>query len=200
LCFQTWQSCHTCHPFGGSSGLFNILNSGIAGTSKNVKGLVYAWWTPPTTWSGRRPDAHESNVAAIQLELFMMPQDSNVNSLDAFLKNFQPTKSPVLDKGRFTAAAERGKALFLGDKAGCAKCHVPPLFANDKMYNVGIIDPWESSPMNTPSLIECWKTAPYGHLGSIGTVQEMIKLPGMSGGSTLTDGEVTDLEKYVLSL
>lgn len=200
ICYQQWRSCNSCHPFGGSSGLYNILNSGIAGYPRNVKGLLYSWWTPPTTWNGRRADVHESNLAAIQLELFMMPQDSNVNTLDAFLKNLQPTQSPVLEKGRLTASADRGKALFMGEKAGCAKCHVPPLFANDKMYNVGIPDPFDPSPMNTPSLIECWKTAPYGHLGSIGTVREMIRLPGMSGGSTLTDEEVTDLEKYVLSL
>ena len=50
-------------------------------------------------------------------------------------------------------------------------CHPAPLYTDDGFYNAGVFDPDDATlNWNTPSLIEAWRTAPYGHM------EVMIKL------------------------
>jgi YVTN family beta-propeller protein len=200
LCFQNWRSCHFCHMFTGTSGLYQILNSGVSAYPKNTKSLTYSWWTPPMDWSGKREAGDFKVRASIMLELFQTPADSVVNALDTFLMNIQPVASPILEKGQLSASAQRGKALFYHDKAGCTACHTPPLFCNEKLYEVNVGDPSWTDPVNTPSLVECWKSAPYGHLGNILTIREMMALPDHQPKTAITQQELIDLEQYILSL
>ena len=57
---------------------------------------------------------------------------------------------------------------------------------------------------DTPTLVECWRTAPYLHDGSAVTLEEMLttKNPKDEHGHTLhlTPAEIQDLKAYVLSL
>ena len=70
LCFQKWQSCHSCHPLTRPDALNWILGGGAVVAPKNAKSMLYSWWTPPTTWTGRRGHAQQSIIAGIELELF----------------------------------------------------------------------------------------------------------------------------------
>ena len=72
LCFQSWQSCHTCHPFARSDAINWTLRGPLV-TPRNSKSMVYSWWTPPMNWAGSRENAHESNVAGMANELFLDP-------------------------------------------------------------------------------------------------------------------------------
>jgi YVTN family beta-propeller protein len=54
LCYQKWQTCHSCHPFGRADG-YNFITKMDTPNFPNVKGLTYSWWTPPTDWEGNRP-------------------------------------------------------------------------------------------------------------------------------------------------
>jgi cytochrome c peroxidase len=57
---------------------------------------------------------------------------------------------------------------------------------------------------DTPTLVECWRTAPYMHDGSWVTVKDLIAKGkhGKFGGDVegMTEQEVDDLVEFVLSL
>jgi cytochrome c peroxidase len=122
--------------------------------------------------------------------------------MDTFVMAMKPVPSPTLIKGRLSVSALRGKEIFYGGKAGCAGCHSGPLFTDKKLHEAGVLDMFDANLIwDTPSLIECWRTAPYNHLGSASTVKEMVGITGMSGASKqLTQEEMNDLVEFVLSL
>jgi cytochrome c peroxidase len=135
-------------------------------------------------------------------ELFLQPDEAIAACIDTFFMNLKPVPSPHLVKGRLSASALRGREIFNNSKAACIACHPGPLFTDQKPHNAGIKDPYDpNTKWDTPTLIECWRTAPYGHLGGILTIQETLDLPGMGVASTkLTQDEINDLVEFVLSL
>ncbi|MBN1757279.1 MAG: hypothetical protein JW863_03120 [Chitinispirillaceae bacterium] len=207
LCFQKWQSCHSCHPLTRPDALNWILSDGPTASQKNAKTMLYSWWTPPTTWTGRRADAQYSIVAGIQLELFREPTRSIAAPLDTFFMGLKPMPSFKLEKGRLSEAAQRGKAIYYdANRVDCIVCHPPPLFTDSrdgKYYNTGVPDPWDGTVQwVTPHIIECWRTGPYGHLGSYWGIREILQeLPThTNAGKKLTIEELNDLVEYVESL
>ncbi|MBN1575665.1 MAG: hypothetical protein JW913_03885 [Chitinispirillaceae bacterium] len=202
LSFQKWQTCHSCHSFTRPDGLNWILGGGAVVAPKNSKSMLYTWWTPQTMWTGRRGHAEKSIPAAIELEMFRIPADSLALPLDTFIMYLKPTPGPHLIKGRLSDSALRGKALFLSERAGCFHCHNAPLYCDLQFHNAGVPDPYDANTnWDTPSLVEAWRTGPYGHLGSFSSIGEMVKLPGHNNASqTLSSEEMEDLLQYVLSL
>ncbi|MBN1577570.1 MAG: c-type cytochrome [Chitinispirillaceae bacterium] len=202
LCFQSWRSCHSCHPFGRVHGLNQILGGQAVVAPKNTRSLVYSWWTPPTTWTGRRGHAQQAIPAAIELELFRISTRELAEPLDTFAMYLKPVPSPYREKGRFGEAALRGRAIFYNQgKTDCSKCHTGSLFTDNMGWNAGVTDPYDANTQwVTPGLREAWRTGPYNHLGSM-TMREIIELPTMSNASVnLTPQEIEDLVAYVLSL
>jgi YVTN family beta-propeller protein len=201
ICLQKWQSCHSCHPFTRPDGLNWTLNQPVA-APKNSPTMLLSWWTPPTTWAGKRPDARESIRSAMISQLFLQPDPTVAETLAAFFMAIKPVPSPFLVKGRLSASALRGRELFNGSKAACVACHPGPLFTDNTLHTSGIPDQYDANiQWNTPTLIECWRTAPYGHLGSKLTVREMLDAPGMGAVSgKLTQEEIDDLVEFILSL
>jgi hypothetical protein len=202
LCFQKWQSCFSCHPFTRPDALNWILNNDN-NTPKNAKSMLLSWWTPPTSWAGKRPAAggpDGSVRAGIISELFTSPTEVIAMTLDTLLMKLKPVASPKLVKGRLSAAALRGRTLYIS--IGCAKCHPAPLYTDMKFYNAGVADPFDANTQwDTPSLIETWRTSPYGHLGSYDSLTEIIRLPVHSpGAAKLSTQDLSDLVEYVSSL
>lgn len=111
--------------------------------------------------------------------------------------------------GAMEPAAGRGMALFLGERLGCAQCHVPPLFTdaaieprfhNTGLYNrdgagalpegnQGLIEHTgrreDMGRFRTPSLRNVAVTAPYMHDGSIATLPEVIDHYAAGGRAAL---------------
>lgn len=208
LCFQKWQSCHSCHPFTRPDALNWILGGGAIVAPKNAKSMLYSWWTPPTTWSGRRGHARESIVGGIQLELFREPTRVLTAPLDTFFMALKPMMSPKLVKGRLSESAKRGRDLYYNvhrtgkDSIDCQKCHPAPLFCDMKYWNAGLPDPFDNTgAWDTPHLAETWRTGPYGHLGDYWGLQEILEVPGHSKAfPKMTFEEIDDLIEYVKSL
>lgn len=201
-CVQQWQSCFSCHPFGRPDAL-NWMLAKESTRQRNAKSMLYAWWTPPTTWTGRRPHAggpDGSVRAGIYYELGITPTEDVAVPIDTFLMRMKPVMSPYLVKGRLSEAAQRGKATF--NRIGCSSCHPAPLYTDSLFYNAGVPDSMDASlDWNTPSLIEAWRTAPYSHLGSFDKIEEIIKLRAHSiGASELSREELDELIEYVNSL
>ena len=203
LCFQQWQSCASCHSHDARvDGLnWDLLNDGI-GNAKNAKSLLWAHRTPPAMSTGVRDSAETAVRSGVKFILFAVPSDDAAAALDAYLKSLAPIPSPWLESGRLSKAAQRGRKLFESPKVGCAMCHPPGLFTDLQSYDLGLRDR-AGGLLDTPTLVEVWRTAPYMHDGSAPTVRDvLLRNPHDQHGATrhLTEREIDDLAAYVLSL
>ena len=211
MCFQQWQSCASCHPDGRVDGLnWDLLNDGV-GNPKQTKSELYAQWTPPTMATGIRKNMHECNRAGLIHIQFVTRPEEDVHCFDAYCTAMKPVPSPYLVNGQLSARAKRGKALFA--KAKCDTCHTPDqkgpggelLWTDLSKYDVGLGAATEVGKMfDTPTLAECWRTAPYLYDGRALTMCDVLTVcnPDDAHGETknLTDEEIDDLAEYVLSL
>jgi YVTN family beta-propeller protein len=202
-CFQQWQSCTSCHPDVGTDALnWDLLNDGI-GNPKQVKNLLLAHQTPPSMVTGVRADAETAVRAGIRFILFAVLPDEDAQAIDVFLKSRKPVPSPLLVNGKLSDAAKRGRKVF--EKAECNECHDGEYYTNLQTYDLQNGKNLDAGKeFDVPTLIECWRTAPYLHDGRAGTMDEMITehnagdLHGKTSG--LSKQEVADLVEYVLSL
>ncbi|MBN2296093.1 MAG: c-type cytochrome, partial [Pirellulales bacterium] len=135
----------------------------------------------------------------------------DAQAIDAYLKALKPIPSPYLVGGKLSPAAERGKKLFESDATGCSHCHPAPLYTDMNMHNVGSKGQFDRHlAFDTPTLIECWRTAPYMHDGHYLTIKELLTKGNHGHGlgtgdkkvdmKKLTDQQINDLVEYVLSL
>lgn len=204
LCFQHWQSCSSCHPDARVDGLnWDLMNDGL-GNPKNVRTMLLAHKTPPAMASGIRRTGEEAVRAGFTHILFsVQPEEIHV-AVDEYLKSLTPLPSPALVNGKLSEAAQRGKALFFSDRLGCVKCHPEPLYTDLETYDVGSRGQYDRrDEFDTPSLIECWRTAPYMHDGHHTTLKEVFKEGKhghVSGAKALSDKEIDDLVEFVRSL
>ncbi len=202
LCFQQWQSCTSCHPGTRADALnWDLLNDGY-GNPKNTKSMVKAMDTPPVMSLGVREHASVAVRTGLRYIQFVEPPDEVIETISAYLAALEPVPSPYLVNGKLSEAAERGKIVF--EQAGCAACHTPPLYTNLKSYNVGTMDGLDKGkPVDTPTLVEVWRTAPYLHTGGAVTIEEVITKfnPHDQHGHTkkLTSQQMADLIEFVLS-
>jgi len=205
LCFQRWQSCATCHPDARADGLnWDLMNDGF-GNPKNTKSLLLTHRTPPAMSESVRETAEMAVRAGFRNILFQQCDEKDARAVDAYLKSLEPVPGPHLVHGRLSPAAQRGKKMFFGRRAGCAECHPAPLFTDLRPHNVGTQRDFDrTAEFDTPTLIEAWRTAPYLHDGSYATIEELIG-KGQHGkshraGEALSPQEIGDLAEYVLSL
>jgi YVTN family beta-propeller protein len=204
LCFQQWQSCASCHPDGRADGLnWDLLNDGV-GNPGNAKSLLLAHATPPSMSSGVRQDAPSAVRSGFRHILFAPQADEVTAAVDAYLKSLSPVPSPFLVEGQLSDAARRGRELFLDPRFDCARCHSGSLYTDLKKHDVGsraVFD--RRATFDTPTLIECWRTAPYLHDGRYATLLELFRVGrhGLMGvAENLTEQETKDLVEFVRSL
>jgi len=204
-CFQTWQSCASCHVDARSDALdWDLVNDGL-GNPKNTKGLVMSHDTPPVMWLGGRPDTATSLRASFRSSLYHTVDDATANDVEAFLASLQPVPSPalaVVDGTRVRSpAAQRGERVFLATE--CSECHRPPLYTDRRRHDVGTgLGPDAGQGIDTPSLIEVWRTAPYLHDGRAATLREvLVDHQHPDGRATrLTPADLNDLLMFLESL
>lgn len=203
ICFQGWQSCASCHPEGRADGLnWDLMNDG-AGNPKQTKSLLLSHKTPPSMITGIRADAETAVRAGIEHILFTKQPEETATAMDTYLKSMQPVPSPYMEKGKLSKDAKNGEKIF--KKAGCGKCHTPPLFTDLKKYDVGVgIDPEKNRAFDTPTLIEVWRTAPFLYDGRAELMYEVFRSFGkddMHGSvSKIKIKDLFDLAEYVISL
>ena len=91
---------------------------------------------------------------------------------------------------KLTAAEERGRELFVGDKAKCFDCHRMEDFTNDEFKNIGLYNgkdlndaglsnltnkETDKGKFKTPGLRNIAVTAPYMHNGMFKTLEEVVE-------------------------
>ena len=153
-------------------------------------------------------------------------------ALASFVRTLVTGDSPVdrflllQDSTALTPAGRRGLELF-SFKAGCVRCHEPPLFSDESFHNTGIA--WRDSlyadsgrsaitrrvedagAFKTPTLRNVALTAPYMHDGSIRTLEEVVEfydrgakenphLDPLLRALKLTAGEKADLLEFLRAL
>jgi YVTN family beta-propeller protein len=205
ICFQHWQSCASCHPDARVDALnWDLMNDGL-GNPKNNRSMLLSHKTPPAMWAEARPTAESAVRSGLTHILFAVRPEDEADAMDEYLKSLTPVSSPYLVGGQLSAKAQRGKILFHNEELGCAKCHPEPYYSDQKMHDVGTEGPYDRrSTFDTPSLVECWRTAPYLHDGRYVTLKELFtkgKHVDHDGHlSKLTPQQIDDLVEFVLSL
>jgi mono/diheme cytochrome c family protein len=203
LCFQNWQSCSSCHPDGRADALnWDLLNDGY-GNPKNTKSLLLAHETPPAMILGVRGSAEAAVRAGLRHIHFAVHPEADAVAIDAYLKSMQPVPSPFLVDGELGPAALRGRAVF--QKAKCDECHTGPYFTNLEQYYLGLDRGLDMvRPVDTPTLIEGWRTAPYLLDGRAPDMRSLLVEHNDQDKhgytSALSEAELEDLLAYLLSL
>lgn len=202
ICYQGWESCSSCHPEGRSDGLnWDEAGDGL-GTPKQTKSMLYSHRTPPVLVTGA-VDTAEDNV--IETVMFAFRNDIGedyAECMDAFLKSLRPVESPYLNRdGTLTESALRGKDLF-ENEYNCAACHYAPLYTDMDFHksqaSLDADDSWEYRDLDTPTLVEIWRTSPWLFNGSATDIKDAIK--AFVGNRPITDEQLNDLANYVLSI
>ena len=201
LCFEHWQSCATCHPQGRADGLnWDLMNDNF-GTFKNTKSLLYAHRTPPAMATGIRASAEIAVRAGIEHILFAYGEyEEEARAIDAYLRSLRPVPSPYLVDGRLSPKAQRGKRLFESAAVGCARCHPAPLYTDMRKYRVKTTYTYDHDEIDTPTLIEVWRTPPYLYDGRYTTVRDVLVEGEHGGVDALSPEEIDALVEFVLSL
>lgn len=137
----------------------------------------------------------------------------------------------MIDKpNKMSAAAIRGRELFMSDKAKCFDCHFSPDFTGDEFKNIGLYDEKtytdkgryevtknkeDLGKFKVPGLRNVAITAPYMHDGSFSTLKDVIEyysdpykfVPNPINMDTtllkpilFTEDEKSDLEAFLISL
>lgn len=128
--------------------------------------------------------------------------EDDAQAIDEYLKSLAPVPSPYRHQGELSDAAKRGEKLFVD--AACAACHSGPQSTDLKSYDVGTGTGEDRNKLlDTPTLLECWRTAPYLHDSRAATLFDVLKTYNSNdrhGRTTnLTDQQLRDLEEYILS-
>ncbi len=125
----------------------------------------------------QKPDAKNLAAAFSAFEKTLETVDSKFDDWSNNLKNL-------------TATEERGRELFVGDKAKCFDCHRMEDFTTDEFKNIGLYNGKEindaglfnitnketdKGKFKTPGLRNIAVTAPYMHNGMFKTLEEVIE-------------------------
>jgi cytochrome c peroxidase len=122
------------------------------------------------------------------------PNKANLAAAFAAFENSLETVNSHFDdwsygKSKLTESEERGRELFVGDKAKCFDCHWMEDFTDDDFKNIGLFDgikyndsgryrisqkSTDIGKFKTPGLRNVALTAPYMHNGIFKTLEEVI--------------------------
>ncbi|MDX1982522.1 MAG: di-heme oxidoredictase family protein [Bryobacteraceae bacterium] len=101
--------------------------------------------------------------------------DAQLYALAQYLYSLKPPKNPH----RPDAQSRRGRVVF--NRSGCADCHTPPLYTNNKLIPAGEIGTDPRTALATrrgtgyykvPSLLGVWYRGPFEHNGSVATLED----------------------------
>jgi YVTN family beta-propeller protein len=234
LTSRRWIACSSCHPDGHSDARVWHNPEGLRKTPP-LMGLAH---THPLHWSADRDEVQDfeytirgrlmqgrgllqgpltpkDGFKPTELDEHLSGRSPDLDALAVYTNSFEFRLSPHIPApGKLSAAAERGKALFLDAKVGCATCHSGPYYTDSslqKPYNLhnvgtGNDDPTEKMgpKYDTPTLLGVYRSAPYLHHGKAKTLRDVLTTCNQEDkhGKTshLKDSELDDLVEFLKSL
>jgi len=197
-CFQEWQSCNGCHPGDARTDGMNwdLMNDGV-GNPKNCKSLLYSHVTPRCMISGIRENAEIAVRAGFTHIQFYNIAEEDAICVDEYLKSLRHVPSPYLVNGELSEKAKEGRKVF--EKLKCNECHSGPYYTDLKMHRIGDDIEFEAG-WDTPTLIECWRTAPYLFDGRAATMEEVFEVHRHGIDKKVSKKDIEALTEYVNSL
>lgn len=197
LCSQQWQSCASCHPDARMDGFnWDLLNDGN-GNPKNVKSMLLSHANPPVMWMGVRENAEGAVRAGFRYIQFAEVSEPDAQAVDAYLKSLTPVPGPVAVNPELHDSIMRGKRTF--EDARCIQCHSGQYFTDGKSHDMGTTKGIDAGkPVRTPTLVECWRTAPYLHDGRDASLPDVLHHHGQA--TKFSSEEQRDLVNFLLSL
>jgi DNA-binding beta-propeller fold protein YncE len=192
LCFQSWQSCVSCHPDARVDGLnWDLINDGI-GNPKNAKSLLLSHKTPPVMSLGVRSHAELAVRSGFKYIQFATVPDEYSALVDAYLEGLKPVPSPHPSS---SSDYKKGEALYQSLK--CQECHPSPLYTDLNPYALGTD---KNLMWDTPTLVELWRTGPYWHDGRYATLEEIFEKEEHGLPGPLSSDDIRVLNAYLLTL
>jgi cytochrome c peroxidase len=193
------RSCATCHPGGGSNGLFYTGGVEVPPMSvgaRRVLPLRGMWQTPPYLWDGSAATPADAIGRMLEVEMRgarLEPED--LAALEAYVLSIPP-----FDNGRIqpdgvpvepvTLSARRGSEVFV--KAECKVCHPPPTYAHRFRFDIGTGGKW-----SVPTLRGVSQAGRLGHDGRWGTLEEAMTAILEHRQVELTNAEFHQLKAYL---
>jgi YVTN family beta-propeller protein len=231
---RRWIACSSCHPDGHSDGRVWQNPEGLRKTPAFM-GLAH---THPLHWSADRDEVQDfeytirgrlmqgpglfrgsinpkKGFEPAELSMDLAGRSEDLDALAVYSNSFEFTLSPHIPAaGKLSAAAERGKKLFHGDAAGCAKCHSGPYYTDStlkkpfNLHDVGTGGDDASEKIgpkyDTPTLLGVYRTAPYLHHGKAKTLRDVLTICNKNDkhGKTshLKANELDDLIAFLKAL
>ena len=134
-------------------------------------------------------------VEAFKKTFHTAPNRENLSKALAAFENTLETVDSKFDDWsnnirKLSPSEERGRQVFLSDKAKCFDCHLQIDFTNDDFKNIGLFngtslndsgrmaithDPEDLGKFKTPGLRNVAVTAPYMHNGMFRTLEEVVE-------------------------
>lgn len=203
-----WYSCHTCHYEGGGSPVpMDTRNDGTMRTFKTVPPLHHVSQTGPWTWHGWQQDLDASiRKSLTETMLGPVPEADEIQAVRAWLDTLALPPNPYRRAdGGLSEAAERGRAVFESETAGCSTCHRGELFTDGQIHDVGLgSDKDVYQGFNTPMLLGTYRKTRWLHDGRARSLEEVLSGPHdpakVTGLGPLSPQELADLVEYVKSL
>jgi YVTN family beta-propeller protein len=233
LTSRRWIACSSCHPDGHSDGRVWQNPEGLRKTPA-MFGLAH---THPLHWSADRDEVQDFEYTirgrlmqgagllkgdlkpklgfeGTELEEHLAGRSPDLDALAVYCNSFDFTLSPhIAAPGKLSAAAERGKQVFLNQEVGCARCHSGPYYTDSRLqkpFNIHDVgtgdDPTEKigAKYDTPTLLGVYHTAPYLHHGKAKTLRDVLttcnKEDKHGKTSHLQSGDIDDLVEFLKSL
>ncbi|MGH7439036.1 MAG: hypothetical protein ACRENE_25385 [Polyangiaceae bacterium] len=186
-------ACASCHPEGGDDG--NVWNlDGSSRRTPSLRGTIAG--TAPYHWPGNMKDLPMlfDDVYTVRMNGAKLQSDQ-VSVLKRWVEAVPAPPSPSWVD---SAAASRGKAVFDRAGVGCASCHSGAKLTNNQTVNVGT-----GGTFQVPPLVGLGWRAPFLHDGCATTLADRFgscATPGHGNTSTLSAGDLSDLEAYLETL
>ena len=147
--------------------------------------------------TGIRESAEWAVRAGFRFIQFFNVSEEDAACVDAYLKSLQPVPSPYLVKGELSEKARLGKEIY--ERLKCDDCHNGSYYTDLKMYRIGEDIEFDQG-WDTPTLRECWRTAPYLFDGRAATMQEVFEVHRHGIEEKVSKKEIEALTEYVNSL
>jgi cytochrome c peroxidase len=186
-------ACASCHPEGRDDGHVWILD-GNRRRTPSLRGTIAG--TAPYHWPG-----DQANLTALVDDVYTRRMNGaplDTPQMGALSSWVQAIPAPPVPSWVDSAAAQRGKALFVRNDVGCSSCHSGPKLTDNLTVDVGT-----GGAFQVPPLVGVgWRT-PLMHDGCAATLADRFgacATPQHGSIGSLSATNISDLTAYLESL
>lgn len=193
--FAVNHACSSCHVEAQNDGMVWRFGPSIW---HNVRPLQLLDATTPLEWGAYVSSTDNFGYQGPSSIVGVPATPEEALGLKAFLGSLlgapRETGRTELD-GSLTEQGLAGEALFLG-KAGCAACHLPPLYTTREYIPVGK----SGVPADVPSLLGAYRHGVYFVKGQARSIEAAADVALAFVKVTLTPAEKADLVEFLYEL